>query len=176
LAGVMVVMVIGLHWLGRVAWCSCGGWEPWSWKIYSEHNSQHLIDAYSFTHVLHGFVFFGVLWFLRKRVSPQTRLLMACVIEAVWEILENSPVIIDRYRTMTISLDYYGDSIANSLADVVSCLAGYWMTSRLRWYWAVAIFLAVETVLLLTIRDSLILNVIMLTYPLDGILQWQSAG
>lgn len=173
---VLVTMVVTLHLLGRVAWCSCGEWVPWSWTIYSKHNSQHLIDAYSFTHMLHGVLFFGLLWPARHRLSPGTRLVVACLIEAAWEVLENSPIIIERYREATISLDYYGDSIANSVADVVCCLVGYWITSRLRWYWATAIFIAVEVTLLLTIRDSLILNIIMLTYPLDSILEWQSAS
>lgn len=174
LAALLAVMCLALVGLGRVPWCSCGGYVPWSWVVMSKHNSQHLIDAYSFTHVLHGFLFFGFLWPLRKWLSAKHRILVACLIEACWEILENSPIIIDRYREATISLDYYGDSIFNSVADVVCCLLGYYLTSRMRWYWAVGVFLLVELVLLMTIRDSLILNIIMLTYPLESILEWQS--
>lgn len=170
----IVVLVVILHLLGRRPWCKCGGYSPWSWEIYSQHNSQHLIDPYTFTHVLHGIVFFGVLWLLRDRLSDSVRLMIAAVVEAAWEVLENTSLIIERYREATISLDYYGDSIANSVSDVLACLLGYLIASRLRWYYSVAIFLAVEVTLLLTIRDSLLLNVIMLVYPSDAILQWQA--
>jgi hypothetical protein len=165
---------VTLHLLGRTLWCKCGGLSPWSWEIYSQHNSQHLIDPYFFTHVLHGFIFFGALWPLRHRLSERVRMMTAFVIEAAWEILENSPIIIERYREATISLDYYGDSIANSVSDLLACLLGYVIASRIRWYYSVTIFIVVELGLLLTIRDSLLLNVIMLVYPSDAILQWQS--
>ncbi|MCO8122646.1 DUF2585 family protein [Stieleria sp. TO1_6] len=171
---VLVSLAIVLRLMGRTWWCKCGGFSPWSWQVKSEHNSQHLIDAYSFTHLLHGFVFFALLWLLRERYSPRLRLLAALVVEAAWEVVENSPFIIERYRAATISLDYYGDSIANSLCDVLSMLLGYLIASRLRWYQTLAIMIVVELVLLATIRDSLLLNVIMLIYPLDAILQWQS--
>lgn len=176
LVAILAVMCAVLVGLGRVPWCSCGVYIPWSWEVMSKHNSQHFIDAYSFTHMLHGCLFFGFLWPLRKRLSDKQRVFIACLIEACWELLENSPIIIERYREATISLDYYGDSILNSVADVFCCLLGYILTSRIRWYWSIAIFAIVELILLATIRDSLILNIIMLTYPLDSILQWQSAG
>ena len=180
----VIIMAIALGWMGRTAWCQCGGFSPWSWEVDSSHNSQHLIDPYTFTHVLHGVVFFGVLFVtgklplpvLQKRLNRHVKLTIACVIECLWEIVENSPWIIDRYREATISLDYYGDSIANSVADVIACLAGYVLASKIPWYASVTYFLATEFALLLTIRDSLILNVIMLTFPSDAILQWQSGG
>lgn len=171
---VLFTMVAVLWALGRTPWCKCGGVSPWSWEVYSQHNSQHLIDPYFFTHVLHGFIFYAALWPLRHWLSWRVRLLTTAVIEAGWEILENSPMIITRYREATISLDYYGDSIANSTFDLLACLIGFAIASRLRWYYTVAIFVAVEAGLLLTIRDNLLLNVIMLIYPSDQILQWQS--
>ena len=172
---ITALMVATLGLLGRGGWCKCAGWNPWSTEIYSMHNSQHLADAYSFTHMLHGFVFFAALWLFRKVVSSDSlRLILAVAIEAGWEVLENTPMIIDRYRETTISLDYYGDSITNSVGDVVSCILGYWIASRIRWYYTVAIFVLVESALLLLIRDSLVLNVIMLVYPVDAILQWQT--
>ena len=169
-----LAMVAVLLWLGRRPWCKCGGFSPWSWEIYSQHNSQHLIDPYFFSHVLHGFVFFAVLWPLRHRFSGATRLVAAGAVEAMWEILENSPMVIQRYREATISLDYFGDSIANSIFDLIACLLGYTIASRLRWYYVLAIFVIVELVLLATIRDCLVLNVIMLVCPSQAILDWQS--
>jgi len=172
----VIAVLAGVLWmLGRTLWCGCGQPVPWSWQVESRHNSQHLIDPYTFTHLLHGVVFFAVLSPLAGRVSGPTRWLIATVIEAAWEVLENTPLIIERYRAATISLDYYGDSIANSVFDVIACLVGYAITSRLRWYSSAALFVLVEAVLLVTIRDSLLLNVIMLVAPSETILQWQSS-
>jgi Protein of unknown function (DUF2585) len=169
-------MTATLVWLGRRWWCECGRWDPTSWDIWSSHNSQHLVDPYFFSHVLHGVLFF---WFLRWTVggwSDSRRLFLAFVIEAIWEIFENSPFIIDRYREATISLDYVGDSIANSWFDVIACLLGYIYASKLKWQWSVALFVAIEVTLLLTIRDCLILNVLMLVYPIEAIKNLQSPG
>jgi len=172
----LVLAVTGLIlWaLGRTFWCGCGEPVPWSWQVQSRHNSQHLIDPYAFTHVLHGVLLFGTLYPLAGRLSESARWMAATLIEAGWEVLENTPMIIERYRTATVSLDYYGDSIANSLFDIVACLIGYAITARLRWYSSVALFVIVEVVLVLTIRDSLLLNVIMLVLPSDALLEWQS--
>nr|WP_236649958.1 DUF2585 family protein [Rhodopirellula sp. SM50] len=171
---IATAMVTTLWLLGQPPWCQCGTYRPWSWEIDSRHNSQHLIDPYTFTHVLHGILFFAALWPLRRRMPAGVRLKTAAVVEAAWEILENTPMIIERYREATISLDYYGDSIANSVFDLSACLAGYAIASRLKWYYSVAILIVVEVALLATIRDSLLLNIIMLVWPSDAILQWQS--
>lgn len=168
-------MVTLLRSLGRQWWCTCGQLTPWSWNIWSSHNSQHLIDPYFFTHVLHGVIFFWCLRPLASRLSQTTRFRIALLIEAGWEILENSPVIIDRYRAATISLDYFGDSIANSVFDVIACGLGYLIASSLRWYWSLLLFAIVELTLLLTIRDTLILNVIMLVYPIEAMKTWQAS-
>jgi predicted MFS family arabinose efflux permease len=161
--------------MGRQWWCACGGYVPWSWTVHSSHNSQHLIDPYFFTHVLHGVIFFGVLKALLPRLDAGLRFLLAVIIESAWEILENSPLIIERYRAATISLNYYGDSIANSICDILACVLGYWLASRIGWRWSILFFIAVELVLMVTIRDSLSLNVLMLVYPIEAIKQWQSA-
>lgn len=171
---ITVVMVTVLWLMGRRMWCKCGGISPWSWDIYSQHNSQHLVDPYFFTHVLHGFLFFAALWPIRFRLTADARLLIACLVEACWEVVENTPWVINRYRETTISLDYFGDSIANSVFDLLACLLGYWIASRLKWYSSLAVFVVVEVALLATIRDSLLLNIIMLVWPSDAILQWQS--
>ncbi|QDT06410.1 hypothetical protein K227x_48200 [Rubripirellula lacrimiformis] len=168
-------MVMILRSMGRTWWCDCGQPIPWAWDIWSSHASQHLIDPYFFSHVLHGVLFFAVLAWI-PRITTPTKWIAATVIEAGWEILENSPIIIHRYREATISLDYYGDSIANSTFDVAACLLGYAIASKVRPRTAVIFFVAIELVMLVTIRDSLMLNIIMLVSPVDAIKQWQSAG
>ncbi len=175
--GLAVVCVASLVlWqMGRSWWCSCGSPVPWSWDIWSSHNSQHLLDPYFFTHVLHGVLFFGGLHFLMPRWSNNSRFLLAVIVEACWEILENSPIIIERYRAATISLDYFGDSILNSISDIAACALGYWLASSVRWWWSVIFVAVVEVMLLLTIRDCLTLNVIMLVHPIEAIKQWQTS-
>ena len=169
----LLAMQVGLKLEGRVWFCDCGSWSPWISNVDSRHCSQHLFDAYSASHVLHGVVFFGAMWVLRGTWSAGWRLWACVALEAVWEVLENTSMVIDRYRTATIALGYTGDSIVNSLFDVVSCVVGYWIASQLTWRWSVAFFVAVEFVLLVCIRDSLSLNVLMLVYPLDIVKQWQ---
>jgi hypothetical protein len=139
------------------------------------HNSQHLFDAYTFTHVLHGIGFYGILWFLLgKRASRSSRLIAAIGIESVWEIIENTSLVIERYRETTISLGYYGDSIFNSLGDVSACAFGFVLAMWLPVWGSVALFLGIEGFLLWWIRDSLLLNIIMLIWPLEGVKTWQS--
>ncbi len=170
---VTVAAAIVLRLMGQPWWCTCGTLTPWSWDIWSSHNSQHLLDPYSFTHLLHGVIFFWALKLVAPKLKGSHRFLIAVLIESAWEILENSPIIIDRYREVTISLDYYGDSVANSIFDIVSCALGYLLAKRIGWRWSLAVFCAVEIALLLTIRDCLTLNVIMLAYPIDAVKDWQ---
>lgn len=169
----LLAMLVGMKLEGRVLFCDCGSWSPWISDVDSRHCSQHLFDAYSASHVLHGVVFFGGLWVLRGKWSAGWRLWACIALEACWEVLENSPMVIDRYRTATIALGYTGDSIFNSVFDVISCVVGYWFASRVNWRWSVAFFVAVELVMLASIRDSLSLNVLMLVCPLDIVKQWQ---
>jgi hypothetical protein len=161
---------------GRVVWCRAGDVVPWSWDIWSTHNSQHLIDPYSFTHILHGVVEFWVLSLLFRRVPVIWRLVMAVAIEGSWEIIENTSYVINRYREATISLDYFGDSIINSLSDITCCGIGFLIGYKLRFWWSLALFVFTEALLITTIHDSLLINVIMLIYPLDAIRQWQMGG
>lgn len=160
---------------GQPLWCACGGISPLSLDIWSRHNSQHLVDPYSATHVLHGLAFYGLLWLVtaRGRLALPWRFAAAVLLESAWELLENSEAVIRRYREATISLDYFGDSVANSLSDVAMCAAGFAIAARLRPPWAAALFVATELLLLATIRDSLVLNVIMLVAPLPGVKEWQ---
>jgi Protein of unknown function (DUF2585) len=174
--GLLLAMTLVLIVMGRRWWCACGSWDLTSWDIWSSHNSQHLIDPYFFSHVLHGVLFF---WFLRafaNRVDRTNRLLLALALEVAWELLENSPIIINRYREATISLDYIGDSIANSWIDVVACAMGYAFAAHTRWWWSIIFFVAIELVLLMAIRDCLALNVLMLAWPIEAIKLWQSPG
>ena len=173
MAAVFVVTAGVLLWMGRTPWCACGSPVPWSWVVMSRHASQHLLDPYSFTHMLHGVAFFGLLWFLPAKVGVGWRAVMAATLEGAWEILENTPMVIERYRAETVSLDYVGDSVANSMSDIAACLLGFWIASRLPWRWSVGLFVAVEVVLLLWIKDSLIVNVIMLIHPIEAIKRWQ---
>ncbi|TWT54075.1 hypothetical protein Pla22_17100 [Rubripirellula amarantea] len=175
---IVAAMVAVLAAMGRQLWCQCGQATPWAWDIWSEHASQHLIDPYFFTHVLHGVIFYWVLkwmpWPQWLRNHESSRWAVATAIEASWEILENSPLIINRYREATMALGYTGDSIANSIADVIACLTGYFIASKAGWKWSILFAIALEVGLLITIRDSLLLNIIMLGYPIDAIREWQT--
>ncbi|MCA9058964.1 MAG: DUF2585 family protein [Planctomycetaceae bacterium] len=170
---VTLLMVVVLLLMGRVVWCSCGQLLPWSGDVNSEHNSQHLLDHYSLTHLLHGLLFYALITAIRPRSTVQLRYLLTIVIEALWEILENTPMVIERYRAATISLNYYGDSVVNSVADVMCCACGFLLAAKLAPWKSLTVFIAAELLLLIAIRDCLTLNIIMLVYPLDVIREWQ---
>ena len=175
-AAVTAVMIGVLAAMGRVWWCTCGEVYLWSGEIWSQHNSQHLADPYVFTHMLHGLVFYGALRLAMGPARPVLMFAIAMVAEAAWEIAENTPMVINRYRESTISLDYFGDSIVNSTGDLWAMALGFWFTRAVDWKISVGVFIAVEVALLLTIRDSLLVNVIMLISPVDAIRDWQMAG
>lgn len=169
----LVLTVFMLRMEGRIWWCACGGYKLWDGDIWSSHNSQHVFDPYSFTHVLHGMLFFWILAGLLPRLKPGWRLSLAVLLESSWEVLENSPFIIQRYREATIGQGYVGDSVINSLADILCCVAGFVLARRLGWRWALAVFVLVEVVLAVVVRDNLTLNILMLICPVDAIKQWQ---
>jgi Protein of unknown function (DUF2585) len=162
-----------LYFEGRSWWCPAGDWWPWSWNIWSQHNSQHLIDPYSFTHVLHGIFEFWILGLLFPRLRLAWRLALAVFIESAWEVTENSSYVIQRYREETISLDYFGDSIINSLSDILCCATGFAIGYKLRFWRSLALFLATEAILIVWIRDSLLINILMLIWPNESIKHWQ---
>jgi Protein of unknown function (DUF2585) len=168
-----VLTAIQLRCQGRVWWCQAGDWSPWSGDIKSRHNSQHLFDPYTFTHILHGVFYFWLLSLIFRKMPLVWRLFMAVCFGCAWEILENSAYIIERYRTATISLQYFGDSVANSITDIASCGVGFWIAWKLGFWRSLLFFAFTEVVLLLWIHDSLLLNIIMLVYPIEGIKQWQ---
>jgi hypothetical protein len=169
----VITAMIALYFQGRVWWCEADDYSPWAWDIWSKHNSQHLVDPYSFTHVLHGVVEFWIIGLIFKKMPLAWRMLIAVMIEGVWEVAENSSYVINRYREATISLDYFGDSILNSVSDMICCATGFVIAYELRFWKSLALFLVTESVLILWVRDSLIINIIMLICPLDVIKSWQ---
>jgi len=175
-AALTLILVITLVVMGQPWWCKCGSWNPISLDTWSMHNSQHVFDAYTLSHVLHGFVFFGLLALASKWLSVGWRFVVAIAIETGWEILENTPLIIDRYREATASLDYFGDSVINSTSDLWSAAAGFYVASKVPWWVTALLFVGIELVMLAWIRDNLTLNVLMLLYPIEAIKTWQSGA
>jgi hypothetical protein len=173
--GVLLIQVIVEHLMGRVWICTCGYVKLWEGEVHSSGNSQHISDWYTPSHIIHGFLFYGLGWLLFRKRSIAFRLGFAAVIEAAWEILENSPIIIDRYRAATIAYDYVGDSILNSAMDLVWMAVGFLLAWRLPIWLTIALAIGAEVITGILIRDNLTLNVIMLVYPLDAIKAWQSA-
>lgn len=172
----LTVTIVLLRAQGRRWWCACERWFLWSSDTNGPHNSQHLLDPYSFTHMTHGLLLYGLFALILSRQTLWWRLILVVGIECGWEVLENSSIVIERYRAATVSLGYEGDSVGNSVGDVFCCVVGFWMANRLGLWKSVAVGVAAELLLLGWIRDNLTLNVVMLLYPLDGIRAWQQAG
>lgn len=173
----IVVLAVGcLYLLGRRWWCKCGSLHLWIGNVWSGHNSQHLFDPYTFSHFQHGLLLYAALLYFTRKSICGAGFLAAMLIESMWEVAENTSWLIEKYRESTISLDYYGDSIVNSVADIATCAVGYWFASSQSAAVSVGAFVTVEALMVFWIRDSLILNALMLIFPSDAIRNWQLSG
>ena len=174
IAALILIAAGTIEWLsGRPPLCLCGRVRLWTGDVHGPENSQQLTDWYSLSHLVHGLLFYAALWLVARRWSAGWRLVVATAIEAGWELLENSPIVIDRYRAATLAFGYSGDSILNSMSDVACMAIGFCIARRLP-LWASAVFgLALELIALAAIRDNLTLNVLMLIHPIAAIRVWQ---
>lgn len=162
--------------MGRTFISASGTVLPWYSGLGTAESNMHLTDWYTPSHVIHGIVFYAAIWLVARRLAPGWRLALATLVEAGWEVLENTNAVIERYRNTTVSTDYIGDSVVNSTADIVAMLIGFWMARKLPIWVNVAVIVGFELWTTLAIRDGLVLNVVMLLWPNQAVLDWQAGG
>lgn len=160
---------------GRMLWGKSGEPGFWSGDVWSSHNSQYMFDPYSFTHITHGILWYALVWLVARSQPLGLRALIVVGIESTFEAVENSEFVIRRYRAATMSLDYFGDSVMNSMCDILSCMAGFTLAALLPPRISLVVVIVLEVVLLFWIRDDLFLNIVMLFHPVKAILNWQMA-
>lgn len=170
---VALVAVVLLRVEGRLWMCACGQLKLWINDTCSSSNSQQFFDPYSFTHVLHGFLFFWIVLLVFRRVGPKWQIVIPVILEAAWEVFENTPYVINRYRTETAALGYTGDTILNSFGDLLCAFVGFLLARWLGWRRALLVFVVLEVILIVWIRDSLSLEILMLIRPIAGLKSWQ---
>ncbi|QYM71881.1 DUF2585 domain-containing protein [Pseudochrobactrum sp. Wa41.01b-1] len=170
------IQAVILYMMGRVPVCECGTIRLFVNEVNSNENSQQFFDWYTLSHIIHGFIFYGLFWLIAPKAPLHVRLLLALGLEIGWELVENSNFIIERYRANTSSVDYFGDSILNSVFDTLSMVLGFFLAARLPIWVIIVTAVFFEILALIVIRDNLILNVIMLLHPVDFIRQWQSGS
>jgi len=176
MAAILAAVAAIQHAMGRVAICACGYVKLWEGDVWSAGNSQHLTDWYTLSHLAHGVLFYAALHWLRPGASLPWRAAAVLLLEGAWEVIENTPMVIDRFREVTASLDYHGDSLLNSFGDGLAMLAGFFLAARLPVAASAAIVIGLEGLAAWMIRDNLALNVLMLLWPLEAVREWQMQG
>lgn len=171
--GVVLLMILLLCTQGRMLLCACGEFRIWVGDTCSSNNSQQLFDPYSFTHILHGFLLFWLIVLLWRGLAPAWQFVLALALEAAWEVFENTKFVIDHYRTETAALGYQGDTIVNSFGDLACAAVGFAVARKLGLLRSVIVFAVLELILAIWIHDSLLLQLVMLTQPIDAIKAWQ---
>jgi Protein of unknown function (DUF2585) len=175
-AAILALAAIAELAIGRKIWGISGQPGLWAGDVNSSHNSQYMTDPYTFSHITHGMLFYGLLWLCARKLPLRLRTLIALFAESTWEVIENTDMVIQRYRAATISLHYYGDSVMNSMCDILACMAGFGLAYLLPPRVSIIAVILLELTLALWIRDGLVLNIIMLIHPVPAIRSWQSGG
>ncbi len=172
-AGIIASAAVAERAMGRKLWGISGQPGIWSGNVESQHNSQYLFDPYTFSHITHGMLLYGFLWLVARKLPARVRILIAIAIESAWEIAENTDRVIHRYRAATISQHYYGDSIMNSMCDILACVTGLMLAYLLPTRVSMVFVVVLEVMLALWIHDNLVLNILMLIYPINAVHTWQ---
>src|SRR5215213_8594991 len=173
---VLLAMIVLLRFQGRSFLCSCGHFAVWISDWCSSNTSQQLLDPYSLTHVLHGFLFFWLITLLFRRMPRLWQFWLALLLESAWEVFENTSFVINKYRTETAALGYQGDTIVNSLGDLACALISFVIAQRLGVRRSLIVFVLIEAILIVWIHDSLLLQILMLVRPIEAIKLWQMCG
>jgi hypothetical protein len=175
-AAMLATQFLVLVLMGQPLSCECGHIDLWHASASGSETSQHFADWYSLTHVAHGFVFYFLIWLLAPKAPSAIIFVLALGFEAGWEILENTPLVIERYRQTALAAGYFGDSVVNSIGDTLAMILGFVVARKVPVWFSIVVLIGLELFLVFAIHDNLTLNIIQLVYPLDAISQWQANG